>query len=289
MFTGIVLVYRISKCFFNRWIFTQTMSQSRIINIQNGCPVTQAKGSVLKCNPPIAAGVSVLVRPNRPSRITSFVIAIIIRKPIKRMFEAWTLANIFQKTQEIISPFRANSDTASDIILTTSPIRVLATGDHILPCCIFRGFLYTRTVAMFNAVFNFKTPTRTRIAGFQLVSNDRMQSSTVTLAQPRRSFGELFANKTENLPTAKALMAYIQRWTRKWQKVNVRIINGHTISFITNSVSRLVRETQSLSRAILQLYHNFTVVAGDLITVSFTSTGAAGVATSIAAVSFELD
>lgn len=47
--------------------------------------------------------------------------------------------------------------------------------------------------------------------------------------------------------------------------------------------------TQTVNTTTSDTAHSFTVVAGDLITVSFTTTGAAGISTSIAGVSFELD
>lgn len=47
--------------------------------------------------------------------------------------------------------------------------------------------------------------------------------------------------------------------------------------------------TQTINTTTSDITHSFTVVAGDLITVSFTTTGVAGVSTSIAGVSFELD
>jgi hypothetical protein len=50
-----------------------------------------------------------------------------------------------------------------------------------------------------------------------------------------------------------------------------------------------VTMTQTTSTTTSDTTHSFTVVAGDLITLSFLTTGAAGVSTSIAGVSFELD
>lgn len=47
--------------------------------------------------------------------------------------------------------------------------------------------------------------------------------------------------------------------------------------------------TQTVNTTTSDTTHSFTVAAGDLITVSFATTGAAGVSTSIAGVSFELD
>lgn len=47
--------------------------------------------------------------------------------------------------------------------------------------------------------------------------------------------------------------------------------------------------TQTVNTTTSDTTHSFTVVAGDLITVSFVTTGAAAVSTSIAGVSFEID
>lgn len=47
--------------------------------------------------------------------------------------------------------------------------------------------------------------------------------------------------------------------------------------------------TQTVTTTTSDTTHSFAVVAGDLITVSFVTTGAAGVSTSIAGVSFEVD
>lgn len=47
--------------------------------------------------------------------------------------------------------------------------------------------------------------------------------------------------------------------------------------------------TQTVNTTTSDTTHSFTVVAGDLITVSFSTTGAAAISTSIAGVSFELD
>lgn len=50
-----------------------------------------------------------------------------------------------------------------------------------------------------------------------------------------------------------------------------------------------VTMTQTTSTTTSDTTHSFTVIAGDLITLSFVTTGAAAVSTSIAGVSFELD
>lgn len=47
--------------------------------------------------------------------------------------------------------------------------------------------------------------------------------------------------------------------------------------------------TQTVNTTTSDTVHSFTVVAGDLITISFTTTGTAAVSTSIAGVSFEID
>lgn len=64
-----------------------------------------------------------------------------------------------------------------------------------------------------------------------------------------------------------------------------------TITIRKNGVDTVVTLvlTQTINTTSSDLTHSFTVVAGDLITISFATTGAASVSTSIAGVSFELD
>lgn len=64
-----------------------------------------------------------------------------------------------------------------------------------------------------------------------------------------------------------------------------------TITIRKNGVDTTVTlvMTQTVNTSTSDTTHSFAVVAGDLITLSFTTTGVAGVSTSIAGVSFEID
>lgn len=89
-----------------------------------------------------------LISKRNPFAIILFIIPIII-DAFYRIFSfiTWAWSHIGKKVLERMPAF-ANNYTAAAIIFETSPIRIIATRHHCLPCYIFLGKFSTSRCAM---------------------------------------------------------------------------------------------------------------------------------------------
>lgn len=86
----------------------------------------------------IIAAVTTLLNGGRPAAVARLVVTVVIRMPVKRMFERWSLAHILKEIPKFV-PTLAHFDPAPAVPIPAFASRIFTTLAHLLPNIIFVG------------------------------------------------------------------------------------------------------------------------------------------------------
>lgn len=124
------------ECFLDRPAMFQSISQNLEAHPKLVCPGLKTLSSSGERHQSVRPGVSGLLTASGPSAIGRTVASVVV-DPIKRMLRARSNAQVSKKRLERITPFRADSDAATAVVLEHPMRWAEATRPHRCPDAIF--------------------------------------------------------------------------------------------------------------------------------------------------------
>jgi hypothetical protein len=146
----------------------------------SGSPISDAQRFTVMCKHSIASMVAVLLCVSCPSDVTWEVTAHIV-DAVKSVPRRWTWPNITNEHTEV-SPFTADGDASSTVMVKFPVIWVLASVEHRGPSAVF-GWVsqsVTRRAGLAQAT------TTSRVASYQVPSLDDYFTTAIAAAEPLR-------------------------------------------------------------------------------------------------------
>lgn len=200
---------------FNRPASAQPILQDSACHAEFSSPLRNVHGLIVECDITPArrilsfskfiwASISDLFAPSCPPTIFFRVWAVIIREAINRVFRTRSWSHVAQKHIETVSPFVADVDAASSVIVEILTGRVIAAFFHPAPRFIFWRLIPSWCRTMHGATLHNRFTTRATAAF-------RMARREMSRCGDRDVSAIASAYPSDVLATVKTLLNYHQR------------------------------------------------------------------------------